>query len=651
MSETLLTDQPNPATLLRERFGFSDFRTGQLDVIQRLLQPERGRSLAVFPTGGGKSICYQLPAVALPGLTLVVSPLIALMKDQIGALRKLGIAAARMDSSVSPDEMRAANDGIRRGTLKLLYVAPERFANERFLQTLERAQISLFAVDEAHCISEWGHNFRPDYLKLAQLARELNVPRVLALTATATPKVVDDICRGFEIPKEDAIITGAYRPNLTLLTTAVGAPHRDDFLIQRLQVRPPGPTIVYVTLQKTAELVAAILTQHELPAKAYHAGMETEERTRVQEWWTESNCAIAVATIAFGMGIDKANVRYVYHYNLPKSLENYSQEIGRAGRDGQPSIVEMFACTDDLQPLENFVFGDTPTRDSIAGLLNEVFSLGEQFDVSLFDLSSRHDLRMNVLRTVLTYLELKGLLRQGTPFYGGYQLRPTVSEAAATNAFEGEYRAFVQQLFRLAKKGKTWYTLNAEEVASRMGEPRSRVVRAIEVLEERGHAEVKVAELRHRFSRTGEPPNLEDLTNQVLTRFETRETAEIRRLQHVLRLVRYEGCQVNALCRFFGEERTEPCGHCTYCTTGKPVALPDVYVKPFQPTTADITALDELRRSHPDVFGSPRQVARFLCGITSPAVSRARLGRNPLFAKYETYPFASILTWVSANLP
>src|SRR5215203_3069714 len=307
----------SPLEVLAASFGFDSFRPGQEQVVDALLA---GRSaLAVFPTGAGKSLCYQLPALLLEGMTIVVSPLIALMKDQIDFLQRTGIDAARLDSSLDAAEQREIFDRLRAGTLKLLYVAPERFNNERFLAQLARARISLFAVDEAHCISEWGHNFRPDYLKLAERARELRAGRVLALTATATPAVVADIRAGFGIEEADAIVTGFYRPNLTLLTTPVTAAERDARLVARLRERQPGSTIVYVTLQKTSLRIAALLAGADLPARPYHAGMSTEDRVAVQEWWAGSPHGIVVATIAFGMGIDKADVRYVYHYNLPKS--------------------------------------------------------------------------------------------------------------------------------------------------------------------------------------------------------------------------------------------------------------------------------------------------------------------------------------------
>src|SRR4051812_11180445 len=382
----VMSREPMPAArpleLLAERFGFAEFRPGQEQVVDALLA---GRSaLAVFPTGAGKSLCYQLPALLLEGLTVVVSPLIALMKDQIDFLQRSGIAAARLDSSLGGAEQREIFERLRTGALKLLYVAPERFNNERFIAQLGRTRIGLFAVDEAHCISEWGHNFRPDYLTLAERSRELEAERVLALTATATPAVVADIRAGFGIEDADAVVTGFYRPNLTLLTTPLAAGEKDKRLIERLREGPPGSTIVYVTLQRTSLRVAALLAAAGLPARPYHAGMSPDERVAVQEWWSGSPQAIVVATIAFGMGIDKADVRYVYHHNLPKSLESYSQEIGRAGRDGEASICELLACPDDVPTLENFAFGDTPTRESLAGLLEEVLEhpAGGAFAVS-----------------------------------------------------------------------------------------------------------------------------------------------------------------------------------------------------------------------------------------------------------------------------
>ncbi|HEX4590413.1 MAG TPA: ATP-dependent DNA helicase RecQ, partial [Gemmataceae bacterium] len=369
---------PEPRDVLRETFGFPDFRDGQRTVVDRLLM---GKSvLAIFPTGGGKSLCYQLPALMLDGLTLVVSPLIALMKDQLDFLKTRKVPAARLDSSMTLEEVRKVYADLRAGTLKLLYVSPERLANERFLQTLRSLKISLLAVDEAHCISEWGHNFRPDYLKLAALAKDLRVGRVLGLTATAPPAVAGQIAAAFGIDADDVVRTGFYRPNLTLHLTPCQPHQADELLAKRLADRPPGATIVYVTLQRTAEAVAKRLCEQGVPARPYHAGLDSELRHTIQDWFMAAPRAVVVATIAFGMGIDKANIRYVYHYNLPKSLENYAQEVGRAGRDGAPSVCEVFVCPQDRIALENFIYGDTPTLDAVRSVIADVLGRGEQFD-------------------------------------------------------------------------------------------------------------------------------------------------------------------------------------------------------------------------------------------------------------------------------
>lgn len=636
----------DPEEILRRRFGFDEFRPGQERVIRALCNGSS--ALAVFPTGGGKSICYQLPALLFEGMTVVVSPLIALMKDQVEFLRSRGVAAARLDSSLSAREVMLLSNDIRDGALSILYVAPERFNNERFVSDLRRARISLFAVDEAHCISEWGHNFRPDYLKLAEIARDLEAPRVLALTATATPSVVRDICDGFAIPGETAVVTGFYRPNLMMATTPVTVRNRDALLLKRLSSREPGPTIVYVTLQRTAERVAARLSEAGLPARPYHAGLDSDVRSATQDAWMASDSGIIVATIAFGMGIDKANVRYVYHYNLPKSLESYSQEIGRAGRDGRPSVVEMLACRDDVPTLENFAYGDTPTRASLQGLVDELLSSSDHFDVSTYDLSARHDLRILVLRTALTYLELLGVFHQGTPFYAGYEVKPLAPLREIIAAFPGEPGRFLDAIFRFARQGRTWYGLKPDDAAVALDSTRRRVVRALEVMEERGLVELRAAEVRQRYTRLRPSEDAEVLTDSLMERFQRREEMEIARIQQVLDLVTHEGCQTNALVGYFGEERSEPCGHCTYCRLGAVRALPTEEPRPPMPAGIDTVHLAALRADYPEALNHPRQVARFLIGLTSPALTRAKLSRDPLFGALEEHRFAEVLAWCEA---
>jgi ATP-dependent DNA helicase RecQ len=663
----------NLAQLLQQRFGFNDFLPGQRQVIAAL-QAE-GRALAVFPTGGGKSICYQLPALAFEGVTIVVSPLIALMKDQIDWLVRHGIAAARLDSTLGAEQLSEVGKSLEQGTLDLLYVAPERFQNERFLQLLARVRIALFAVDEAHCISEWGHNFRPDYLKLASVARELGAERVLALTATATPAVVRDICAAFGISAAAAVVTGFYRPNLELVIEETLPEERDGRLLQHLRQRAPGAAIVYVTLQKTAERVAELLRSAGVDARAYHAGLDPELRSKIQDDWMSNPSGVVVATIAFGMGIDKANVRYVYHYNLPKSLESYSQEIGRAGRDGAPSLVELLACEADIPTLENFAYGDTPSQGALRGLVADLLGRGESFALNLTELADRYDVRPLVLRTVLTYLELLGVLRQITPFYAGYRLRPALPPEELVARFSGEPAQFLDALLQRAKRGRVWLSFDPEALAAELGQPRERIVRALEVLEERGYGVLEASDVRHRFKRLaaseseadrrgdvtgdarGGSPQREALVAELSARFERREAQEVERIRQVFALVRTPGCQTNALVAHFGELRQAPCGHCSNCSAASGRASPPAAEPPRAEPAAlaaavgfDGGALRELSLAQPRALGEPRQLARFLCGITSPAASRARLARHAAFGALAECRFANVLAFAESVL-
>ena len=624
---------------LKKTFGFETFREGQETVIEKILE---GKSaLAVFPTGAGKSLCYQLSALLLDGLTLVISPLIALMKDQIDFLHKRGIAAARLDSTIELDEIRRIDADLRADRLKLLYVAPERFSNERFIEKLRRLKIALMVIDEAHCISEWGHNFRPDYLKLARTARALGIRRVLTLTATATPAVADDICREFGIASDAFVHTGFYRPNLTLRATPCRANEQIELLLARLKDHPRGPTIVYVTLQRTAETVADTLCKEGFHARAYHAGLENEERETVQDWFMGSPDAIVVATIAFGMGIDKSDIRYVYHYNLPKSLESYSQEIGRAGRDGKDSICEMLACGSDLTVLENFTYGDTPDAESVSRIVDAIVRHHGEFDLSLYELSRTYDVRPLVAGTLLTYLELANVIESTEPFYNEYQFTPLKPSQEILSKFDAARREFLSGIFSGAAKGKKWFTIDLNGTISRLGTTRSRIVKALTYLEEQGDLTLKVAGLRQGYRIKTPPTDVSALKQKLIQRFETRERNDVDRVRQVVELVEYPGCMVRHLLEHFGEELGRDCGHCSRCSgdSGRSIRIAreetDVKLEPGK-----VTAL--LMRI-PGTLGSARQIARFLCGLSSPSFTQAKLNKQKEFGSLAEVPFHLVM--------
>ncbi len=628
--------------LLKDSFGYDQFKPGQEEVIGHLL---RGNSAAaVFPTGGGKSLCYQLPALALDGLTVVVSPLIALMKDQVDALTQLGIGAVRLDSSLDEVAYRGAMDGIRNGRIRLLYVSPERFNNERFRQFIQNQHIALFAVDEAHCISEWGHNFRPDYLKLAEFSKKVGAERVFALTATATAPVLKEICDLFEIDPSCSVRTGFYRPNLSIHVKHPTMMERDESLVDELNAHPPGPTIIYVSIQKTAERVAQMLRESGREARHYHAGMKSEDRLATQEWFLPSKDGVVVATIAFGMGIDKSDIRYVHHYNLSKSFESYSQEIGRAGRDGLPSRCVTFYCQEDLTTLENFAYGDTPSLSSVGSFLEEVFSQDDRLELALHSLSSAHDIRILVLRTILVYLELDGYLEGGTPIYSSYRFIPLFSSREIMEQYEPEKRPFLAEVFKQSKKGRKWFTLDAASAAAKLGVERATIVRLLNELSEKGLFNLEASAVRHCFQVLRRPENVASVARAFHQKLLHREERDVDRLHSMVDLLQSRNCLVNTLANYFTEEREEACGHCSACL-GEEVGEP-----PFDDQEVEVVLpeLSSIVACAPEVLNSPRALARFLCGLASPAIGRARLKNHDQYGCLEGRPFAQVLSEIES---
>jgi len=306
-----------------------------------------------LPTGGGKSLCYQLPAILTEGLTLVVSPLIALMKDQVDAMRTTGIAATFLNSSLDYDEIRERTRDLDRGTYKLLYVAPERLVNPNFIADLRRWNLARIAVDEAHCISEWGHDFRPEYRRIAELRGAFPDLPVVALTATATSRVRDDIVSHLALREPRRYVASFNRPNLTY--RIADKQRASDAIVSLLKARPDDAGIVYVQSRAGADALAERLSAAGIPALPYHAGLDVRVRARNQEKFLRDNVRVMCATIAFGMGIDKSNVRFVIHYDLPKNIEGYYQETGRAGRDGLPADCLLFFSHGDVNKYERFI--------------------------------------------------------------------------------------------------------------------------------------------------------------------------------------------------------------------------------------------------------------------------------------------------------
>ena len=638
---------------LEQVFGYPQFRAGQEAAISAVLA---GRSAAaIFPTGSGKSLCYQLPALLLPHLTLVVSPLLALMQDQLAFLQRHGIAAASIDSAQSRDEASAVMARAKAGELKILMISVERLKNERFRNFLQQVPISLLVVDEAHCISEWGHNFRPDYLKLPDYQRQFNIPQALLLTATATPNVIADMQVKFAIAESDVITTGFYRANLNLWVEPVTGAAKRQRLVQWMGERIGQPSIVYVTLQKTAEHIAQHLNQNGISANAYHAGLPHDQREGIQRQFMGGQLNCIVATIAFGMGIDKSDIRNVVHFDLPKSIENYSQEIGRAGRDGAPSECLVLANRDSLNVLENFVYGDTPELQGIRCVLDELreaIAQG-QWEFMLLPLSDQSNIRQLPLKTLLVQLELRGLIAPRYAYFAEYRFKFLIEPEVLLAKFEGERQQFVSAIIQTSSRARTWATVNFDGLYSQHQADRNRVVKALDYFQEKGWIELESKQMTEVYSLLVQDFDAQALSLELHAYFTAHERGEITRIHAMLALFASETCLSYRLAQYFGDEQApQQCGHCSVCAgqvahLPEPPALVPLVDKNFEALCgAFIHRHQEFTGSYPPA----ERLTRFLCGISVPMFTKMKARAIPGFAALENYPYAAVRDWAVKGL-
>ena len=600
--------------ILQQYWGYPSFRPMQEDIVDSVIE---GRdTLALLPTGGGKSICFQVPAMTMEGICIVITPLISLMKDQVMHLKKIGIAAAAIFSGMHHNEIEIIYNQAAFGMLKFLYVSPERLMTDAFIEALKKMNVNMIAVDESHCISQWGYDFRPPYLKIAEIRKYIPHAPVLALTATATPQVVEDIQYRLGFKKNNVFQTSYERKNVTY--NVIHEADKFGLMYRLFQKMDKGSGIVYVRSRKRTKIIADWLQSVGISASFYHAGLDAKLRDYRQQLWMDGKIKVIVATNAFGMGIDKPDVRLVVHLDLPDSLEAYFQEAGRAGRDLQPSEAFLLVADTDVKKLQENIQSSYPNLNRIKMIYDTIGNylqipigagLDQRYDFDINDFSQCYNLSLLEVYNAIKLIEREGFMITSEALNTPSKIHIRANREDLYR-FQIEYKEFDTIIKYLLRNTpgvlSDLVNIREEQISQKTGMPVDKITRQLSQLEKLNFLT---------YIPRNDKPNIQLLTERLDSKhfylsdevYKDRKNEAAKRIQAVIDFVNNDNeCRSVQLLRYFGENIKKTCGKCDVCSSKNKMNIND---KEYQDISKSI--IHELRESDSDVYNVLNKINQY----------------------------------------
>ena len=600
--------------ILQQYWGYPSFRPMQEDIVDSVIEGKD--TLALLPTGGGKSICFQVPAMTMEGICIVITPLISLMKDQVMHLKKIGIAAAAIFSGMHHNEIEIIYNQAAFGMLKFLYVSPERLMTDAFIEALKKMNVNMLAVDESHCISQWGYDFRPPYLKIAEIRKYIPHAPVLALTATATPQVVEDIQYRLGFKKNNVFQTSYERKNVTY--NVIHEADKFGLMYRLFQKMDKGSGIVYVRSRKRTKIIADWLQSVGISASFYHAGLDAKLRDYRQQLWMDGKIKVIVATNAFGMGIDKPDVRLVVHLDLPDSLEAYFQEAGRAGRDLQPSEAFLLVADTDVKKLQENIQSSYPDLNRIKMIYDTIGNylqipigagLDQRYNFDINDFAQCYNLSLLEAYNAIKLIEREGFLITSEALNTPSKIHIRANREDLYR-FQIEYKEFDTIIKYLLRNTpgvlSDLVNIREEQISQKTGMPVDKITRQLSQLEKLNFLT---------YIPRNDKPNIQLLTERLDSKhfylsdevYKDRKNEAAKRIQAVIDFVNNDNeCRSVQLLRYFGENIKKTCGKCDVCSSKNKMNIND---KEYQDISESI--IHELRESDSDVYNVLNKINQY----------------------------------------